>query len=113
MAHITQFLCFAIASSLVCLSACGGGDEDASNTPIGNAAGGSGSSCAATYPDTMGYSGLMLRNSGNVQCTSQVQSAESYHQAAIANCQAGNTAAATTNYSYYTKSQSLVTFSCK
>lgn len=113
MPQISRFFGWALAVSLVCLGACGGGDENASNTDISNAAGGSGSSCAATYPDTMGYSGLMSRNSGNVQCTSQVQSAESYRQAAIANCQAGNTAAATTNYSYYTRSQSLVSFSCR
>ena len=100
------------AMSVVILGACGGGDEDATNTDISNAAGGSGTACASSYPDTMGYSGLMSRNSGNVQCTSQVQAAESYRQAAIANCQAGNTVAASTNYSYYQQSQTLVTFSC-
>ena len=93
------------------LSACGGG-EDASNTDISNVAGGSGTACGQSYPDTMGYSGLMSRNSGNVQCTTQVQGAESHRQAAIANCQAGNASAAATNYSNYQKSQSLVTFSC-
>ena len=101
------------AICVVLLGACGGGDEDATNTNISNAAGGSGTACASSYPDTMGYSGLMSRNSGNVQCTSQVQSAESYRQAAIANCQAGNTAAASTNYRYYQQSQQLVTFSCR
>lgn len=113
MRKIMRGCAWALALGLVGLGACGGGDEDASNTDISNAAGGSGSTCAATYPDTMGYAGLMSRNSGNVQCTTQVQSADSYRQAAIANCQAGNTAAATTNYSYYTRSQSLVSFSCK
>jgi hypothetical protein len=113
MPNAARRLSFAFATSMVFLSACGGGEEDASNTDISNAAGGSSSACAASYPDTMGYAGLMSRNSGNVQCTSQVQSAEAYRQAAIANCLAGNTAAATTNYSYYRQSQSLVTFSCR
>jgi hypothetical protein len=109
----TRFFGFVVVFIFPFLSACGGGDEDASSTPIDNAAGGSGSNCSATCPDTMGYAGLMSRNKGDVQCTSQVQSAESYRQAAIANCQAGNTAGATGNCGYYKKSQSLVSFSCK
>lgn len=105
----------AACAFLLSMSACGGGEEDsASNADIGNAAPNTATCNNSTFPDQMGgYQNRLNANPGDVQCRSQIQAAESYRQAAIANCAAGDTAGATGNYGYYKQSIPLVNFYCK
>ena len=107
---------FAVSGALaLALVACGGGDEDSASNADISTAGGSTANCNdTTFPDLMGgYTNRLNANPGDVQCRSQIQAAESYRQAAIANCAAGDTKGATGNYSYYKQSIPLVNFSCK
>lgn len=86
----------------VALAGCGVGlEEDVSQANISNAA----PKCSASsFPDTTsGYTNLLKKYAGD-QCSYQIQSAESYRQAAIANCAAGSVSGATANYDFYLKS---------
>ena len=112
MSNSARLLGFAFATGMVFLGACGGGEEDASNTDIGNVAGGS-SSCTLSYRALYDYSATRSKNTGDTQCLTQLQAAEAHYQAAIASCKAGSMTAASQYYSYYQQSQSLVKFSCK
>ena len=85
----------------VALAATGCGGEDAGSTNISGAAPSSASCNDKTYPDTMGYQSLLAKYKNEPQCNTQVQNAESYRRADIANCSGGDLAAATTQYGRY------------
>lgn len=115
MKHQLKLLSLALVTvTLLSTAGCGGGDDEdtASSANIGNAAGGAGTACDATYNDTMGYASRKSKYSGDGQCLPLIQGAESYRQVAIANCKAGNTTGATANYGYYTQTLRIVNSQC-
>lgn len=101
----------------VLLAGCGASTSDyssssGSSTSSTSSSSTSSSACSSTYRDTVGYSSMKSRNTGNAQCLTLLDGAESYRQVAIANCQAGATSAANTNYTYYQKTATLLSSVC-
>lgn len=98
------------------LAGCGAGSSDLSSSSSTSSTSASSSTsssaCSTTYRDTVGYSSMKSRNAGNTQCLTLLDGAESYRQVAIANCQAGNSSAAATNYTYYQKTATLLSSVC-
>ena len=92
------------ATVVLTISGCGGslGSDISTAAPVSAAC------STASFPDTLGYQTLLKKYANDTQCLSQIQAAESYRQAAIANCSAGSTSGASGNYNYYLTSVKYV-----
>lgn len=90
-----------------------GCDVGSTTSDISSAAPSTATCNTSSYPDKMNtYSSRLSKYKNDGQCSPQIQAAESYRQAAIANCSAGSTSGATGNYEYYTKSLAIVNSMC-
>lgn len=99
--------------SILTIYGCGGG-KSATSSDISGVTSSAGSSCQSVCTDQApnGYSSWLNKYKGDVQCQSQIQNAEAYRQAAIANCAAGSSSGATGNCSYYKQSLALAKSFC-
>lgn len=107
-----QFALGIAGACILTIYGCGGGD--ASTTDLNSVTNSvSTPSCSGSqFGSSSWYDAKRKAYAGDTQCLTQIQAAESYRTAAIANCAAGSTSGATGNMSYYNTSVKYVNSIC-
>ena len=107
-----QFALGIAGACMLTLYGCGGGDDASSTDLTGVANSVSSPSCSVYTGSSTWYDTKWSKYKNDGQCNPLIQAAESNRTSAVANCAAGDTAAATTYMSYYNKSVSSVNQFC-